>query len=104
MRAGEIDYSDGKGYAVPVLGPYSAKFIADAAKKVYAGETEGNPASQQTSAQKEPPYTRPDPEDGQQDAKPVIKRSYPTNFESSDVSIREANKLMTASSSISDKT
>ena len=94
MRAGEIDYSDGKGYAVPVLGPYSTKFIADAAKKVNAGETEGNPASQQNAAQKEPPYIRPDAADEKADSKPVIKRSYPSNFETSDASIREANKLL----------
>ena len=96
MRAGEIDYSDGKGYSVPVLGPYSAKFIADAAKKVNAGETEGNPPYQQNAAQKEPPYARPDISDEKQDAKPTIKRSYPTNFESSDASIREANKILDA--------
>ena len=96
MRAGEIDYSDGKGYAVPVLGPYSAKFIADAAKKVNAGEIEGNPVSQQNSAQKEPPYARPDSGDEKPDPKPTIKRSYPTNFESSDASIKEANKLLDA--------
>ncbi len=94
MRAGEIDYSDGKGYAVPVLGPYSAKFIADAAKKVNAGETEGNPPYQQNAAQKEPPYARPDSEEEKPDSKPTIKRSYPSNFESSDASIREANKLL----------
>ncbi|MBQ9902052.1 MAG: hypothetical protein IJM51_06670 [Clostridia bacterium] len=94
MRAGEIDYSDGKGYAVPVLGPYSAKFIADTAKKVNAGEIEGNPPSQQVAAQKEPPYARQDNGEAQQDMKPTVKRSYPTNFESSDASIREANKLL----------
>ncbi len=94
MRAGEIDYSDGKGYAVPVLGPYSAKFIADTAKKVNSGEIEGNPPYQQNPVQKEPPYTRPDTVDEKPDSKPIIKRSYPTNFESSNASIKEANKLL----------
>lgn len=34
MRAGEVDYAGGKGYSVPVLGPYSAKFLADTSKAV----------------------------------------------------------------------
>ena len=96
MRAGEIDYSDGKGYAVPVLGPYSAKFISDAAKKVNSGEIEGNPPYQQNTSQKEPPYARPDTADVKQDSRPTIKRSYPTNFASTDASIKEANKLLDA--------
>ena len=96
LRAGEIDYSDGKGYAVPVLGPYSARFIADAAKKVNAGETEGNPPYQQNTAQKEAPHTRPDTDDGQADVRPSVKKTYPSNFESSEASIREANRLLDA--------
>ena len=96
MRAGEIDYSDGKGYAVPVLGPYSAKFISDTAKKVNSGEMEGNPPHQQNAAQKEPPYARPDTGDEKPDSKPTVKRSYPTNFESSNASIKEANKILDA--------
>lgn len=96
MRAGEVDYSDGKGYAVPVLGPYSAKFIADAAKKVNAGEIEGNPPHQQNAVQREASYAKPDSASAQTDSTPTVKRSYPTNFESSDASIREANKLLDA--------
>ena len=94
MRAGEIDYSDGKGYAVPVLGPYSAKFISDTAKKVNSGEIEGNPAYQQNPAKKEPSFARPESDDEKPDSKPIIKRSNPTNFESSASSIKEANKLL----------
>ena len=94
MRAGEIDYSDGKGYAVPVLGPYSSKFISDTAKKVNSGEIEGNPPSQQNSAQKEPSYARPDTAEEKPESKPIVKRSFPTNFESSASSIKEANKLL----------
>ena len=96
MRAGEIDFSDGKGYSVPVLGPYSAKFISDTAKKVNSGEIEGNHPSQQTTAQKDAPYARPDYDESRQEGKPVVKRSYPTNFESSDASIKEANKMLDA--------
>ena len=97
MRAGEIDYSDGKGYAVPVLGPYSAKFIADAAKKVNSGEIEGNPPYQQNSAQRaEAPHSRPESAGGQSEGKPQVKKTYPSNFESSEDSIREANKLLDA--------
>ena len=99
MRAGEVDYSDGKGYAVPVLGPYSAKFISDTAKKVNSGEIDGNPPHQNNSAQIEPPYARPDtgdekPEHKSIDHKPIVKRSFPTNFESSKASIKEANKIL----------
>ena len=95
LRAGEIDYSDGRGYAVPVLGPYSAKFIADAAKKVNSGEVEGNPPYQQTQ-KTEPEYARPQSNDPQPDAKPAVRKTYPGNFTSSDASIREANKLLDA--------
>ena len=95
LRAGEIDYSDGKGYAVPVLGPYSAKFIADAAKKVNSGEIEGNPPYQQAQ-RPEPEHIRSQSGDAQTDAKPAVRKSYPSNFESSDASIREANKLLDA--------
>ena len=96
MRAGEVDYSDGKGYAVPVLGPYSAKFISDTAKKVNSGEVEGNPARQQNPSQKEPPHARPDSAESKPDSKPLVKKSYPSNFESSDASIKEANKILDA--------
>lgn len=34
MRAGEVDYAGGAGYAVPVLGPYSTKFLSDVSKSV----------------------------------------------------------------------
>ncbi len=97
MRAGEIDYSDGKGYAVPVLGPYSAKFIADTAKKVNSGEIEGNPPSQQnSSARGEAAHARPDNGGEHRDSKPQVKKTYPGNFESSDASIKEANKILDA--------
>ena len=96
MRAGEVDYSDGKGYAVPVLGPYSAKFISDAAKKVNSGEIEGNPPYAQNSARGEAPYARPGgnaEDDG--DKSPVeIKKTFPGLFESSEASIKEANQLL----------
>ena len=96
MRAGEVDYSDGKGYAVPVLGPYSAKFISDAAKKVNSGEIEGNPPYVQTAARGEAPHARPggnDVNDGEKS--PVeIKKTFPGLFESSEASIKEANRLL----------
>ncbi len=96
MRAGEVDYSDGKGYAVPVLGPYSAKFISDAAKKVNSGEIEGNPPYAQGTARGEAPHARPgtdSQDDG--DKSPVeIKKTFPGLFESSDASIKEANRLL----------
>ena len=92
MRAGEVDYSDGKGYAVPVLGPYSTKFISDVAKKVNAGETEGHPASERPAM----PHTRPDggAEDDGEKPPVALKRSYPTVFESNESSIKEANRML----------
>lgn len=95
MRAGEVDYSDGKGYAVPVLGPYSAKFISDAAKKVNAGETDGHPASER-HATGEQPHARSDGagEDSGDKAPVGLKRSYPSVFESNEDSIKEANRLL----------
>ncbi len=95
LRAGEIDYSDGKGYAVPVLGPYSAKFISDTAKKVNSGELEGNPPSQQ-ARKTEPAHSRPESAGQQPDGKPTVRKTYPSNFDSTDASIREANKLLDA--------
>lgn len=95
LRAGEVDYSDGKGYAVPVLGPYSAKFISDVAKKVNAGEVEGNPAYERSTAGSAMPHTRPEGTDDDGDKPPVaLKRSYPTVFESSESSIKEANRML----------
>jgi len=98
LRAGEIDYSDGKGYAVPVLGPYSARFIADTAKKVNSGETEGNPPYQQAQGQKSEPAHAPRTESASQpsDGKPTVRKTYPSNFDSTQASIREANKLLDA--------
>lgn len=96
LRAGEVDYSDGKGYAVPVLGPYSAKFIADAAKKVNAGEVEGHP-SYEHHATGEMPHERPNAADSDDEGeRPAVgvKRSYPSTFESNEASIKEANKLL----------
>lgn len=40
MRAGEVDYAGGKGYSVPVLGPFSSKFLSDTAKVVNDGGVE----------------------------------------------------------------
>ena len=96
LRAGEVDYSDGKGYAVPVLGPYSSKFISDAAKKVNSGEIEGNPPYQQNASKTQMPHVRPDaPESDDGEKPPVgVKKTYPSNFESSEESIKEANKLL----------
>lgn len=95
LRAGEVDYSDGKGYAVPVLGPYSAKFISDAAKKVNSGEIDGHPASENYAASAELPHAAPK-ESSESDSKSVIevKKTFPGLFTSTDESIREANKLM----------
>lgn len=95
LRAGEVDYSDGKGYAVPVLGPYSAKFISDAAKKVNSGETDGHPASEISVANGEAPHAAPNTTEANADKPAVeVKKSYPGVFESSDASIKEANKLL----------
>ncbi len=97
LRAGEVDYSDGKGYAVPVLGPYSAKFISDTAKKVNSGEIDGHPHYENHSGG-EAPHARPDAADSHENGEekpPVsLKKSYPSVFESSDASIKEANKLL----------
>ena len=96
MRAGEVDYSDGKGYAVPVLGPYSAKFISDAAKKVNAGEMEGNPPYAQNAARGEAPHARPGGDAENDGDKPPVelKKTFPGLFESSEASIKEANQLL----------
>lgn len=95
LRAGEVDYSDGKGYAVPVLGPYSAKFISDAAKKVNSGETDGHPASENYTVGGEPPHAAPRNTDYNAEKSAVdVRKSYPGVFESSDASIKEANKLL----------
>lgn len=96
MRVGEVDYSDGKGYAVPVLGPYSAKFISDAAKKVNSGEIDGNPPYAQNGGRGEPPHARPGGDsENDGDKSPVeIKKTFPGLFESSEASIKEANQLL----------
>lgn len=67
MRAGEVDYAGGKGYAVPVLGPYSAKFLADTAKNVNDGSAV------------------------------EVKKVNPSPFESTKGSITEANRLLESS-------
>lgn len=64
MRAGEVDYAGGKGYSVPVLGPYSAKFLADTSKIVK--------------------------ESGTID----VRKSNPSPFDSTKSSIGEANRLL----------
>ncbi len=73
MRAGETDNSDGRNYAVPVLGPYSAKFLSDTAQRVSDGRI----------------TARPNPAAGVE-----VHRVMPTHFESSDGSILEASKLL----------
>lgn len=73
MRSGEVDYSDGKPYSAPTLGPYGAKFVADTAKRVSDGKISAKVVS----------------------GEPVrVQRAMPTNFESSDASILEASKLL----------
>ncbi len=64
MRAGEVDYAGGKGYSVPVLGPYSAKFLADTSKAVK--------------------------ESGSID----VRKANPSPFDSTKSSIGEANRLL----------
>ncbi len=64
MRAGEVDYAGGKGYSVPVLGPYSAKFLADTSKAVK--------------------------ENGSVD----VRKSNPSPFDSTKSSMNEANRLL----------
>ncbi len=73
MRAGEVDYSDGKGYSVPVLGPYSAKFVADTAKRVGEGKITAKIHS---------------------DGAVEVHRANATAFASTDDSIVEASKLL----------
>ncbi len=64
MRAGEVDYAGGKGYSVPVLGPYSAKFLSDTSKVVKeSGSIE-------------------------------VRKSNPSPFDSTKSSIGEANRLL----------
>ncbi len=97
LRAGEVDYSDGKGYTVPVLGPYSAKFISDAAKKVNSGETDGHPAYENRRDENETPLTSSSASGNDGDAsKPRIdvKKTYQSPFESTQESVRESNKLL----------
>ncbi len=69
MRAGEVDYAGGKGYSVPVLGPYSAKFLADTSKAVK--------------------------ESGTVD----VRKANPSPFDSTKSSIGEANRLLNESAS-----
>lgn len=73
MRAGEVDNSDGKNYAVPVLGPYGAKFLTDTAQRVNDGRI----------------TAKPNPAAGVE-----VHRVMPTQFESSGNSILEATKLL----------
>lgn len=102
LRAGEVDYSDGKGYAVPVLGPYSAKFISDAAKKVNSGEIEGNPPYESNSAANTP-HIAPEAPNAEGERPSIgVKKSYPGMFQSTEDSIREANKLMDAADAVAE--
>lgn len=95
LRAGEVDYSDGKGYAVPVLGPYSTKFISDAAKKVNSGEMEGHPANEH--------YEDNKASNDDEHHNIEVRKSFPGIFKSTDDSIREANKLLDAADRASEQ-
>ncbi len=64
MRAGEVDYAGGKGYSVPVLGPYSAKFLSDTSKVV------------------------------KENGSIEVRKSNPSPFDSTKSSIGEANRLL----------
>ncbi len=64
MRAGEVDYAGGKGYSVPVLGPYSAKFLSDTSKSV------------------------------KENGSIEVRKSNPSPFDSTKSSINEANRLL----------
>lgn len=79
MRAGEVDFSGGKGYTVPVLGPYGAKFMSDTAQRVSDGritapDDKGEPAVNAGTLD--------------------VKKANPTPFDSTEDSILEANKLL----------
>lgn len=73
MRAGEVDFAGGKGYTVPVLGPYSAKFLSDTAARVGDGRI--------AEPEREPQTID-------------VHKAVPTPFESTDDSIVEANNLL----------
>lgn len=80
MRAGEVDFADGKGYTVPVLGPYSAKFVADTAQRVSDGRIS---APEDARKEQALPQTAID-----------VKKAVPTPFDSTEESIIEANNLL----------
>lgn len=69
IRAGDTD----GGYPVPALGPYSAKFVADTAQRVSDGRIMPKPAAR----------------DGVE-----VRRTMPSNFNSTEDSILEANNLI----------
>ncbi|MBE6754745.1 MAG: hypothetical protein E7559_10440 [Ruminococcaceae bacterium] len=71
MRPGDVDTSDGSSYSVPVLGPFSARFVADTAQRVADGRITPK-----------------------REGAPTIRRANPSQFESSDDSILEASKLL----------
>ena len=72
MRAGEVDYSDGKPFSAPSLGPYGAKFVADTAKRVSEGKISARVQSEGVA----------------------VHRVNPSNFESTADSTLEASKLL----------
>lgn len=79
MRAGEVDFAGGKGYTVPVLGPYGAKFMADTAQRVSDGR-----------------IAAPDErgENAGHSGNIDVKKANPTPFDSTEESILEANNLL----------
>lgn len=88
MRAGEIDYAGGKNYAVPVLGPHSAKFLADTAHAV----SDGKPLPE--SGDSEPIGNSPVASSIPPGSTIEVRRVNPSPFESTKKSISEANRLM----------
>lgn len=83
MRAGEVDYAGGKGYAVPVLGPFSAKFLADTSKAVSENAPVIPAAPEQT-----------DDTEAKLPGTIEVRKANPSVFESSKRSIKEANRLL----------
>ncbi|MBE6764279.1 MAG: hypothetical protein E7546_00160 [Ruminococcaceae bacterium] len=79
MRAGEVDFAGGKGYTVPVLGPYGAKFMSDTAQRVTDGRISAPDDRGETAVHQ-----------GNID----VKKANPTPFDSTEESILEANNLL----------
>lgn len=80
MRAGEVDFAGGKGYTVPVLGPYSAKFVSDTAQRVSDGRIVPADERHEAVSKEQSPVE--------------VHKANPSPFESTQDSIYEANKLL----------